>query len=165
MASLLARTRIVSRLNTSVTKPLHNLACAATLSQSCSPAQRTLATLSRAGLHKQALLAPTHTILRGSYHQRLNSTSAAAVPDPVADTTAPSTSTSELKIHNPQYDEAGKELTVIITDNAVKVPDKSCMDDANSKKNVCICCRVPIAPAGGFIYIQLINLVSRLCIV
>ncbi|KAF9339549.1 [4Fe-4S] proteins maturation [Linnemannia elongata] len=120
MASLLARTRIVSRLNTSVTKPLHNLACAATLSQSCSPAQRTLVTLSRTGFHKQALLAPTHTILRGSYHQRLNSTSAAAVPDPVADTTAPSTSTSELKIHNPQYDEAGKELTVIITDNAVK---------------------------------------------
>ncbi|KAK3840166.1 MAG: hypothetical protein JOS17DRAFT_7635 [Linnemannia elongata] len=120
MASLLARTRIVSRLNTSVSKPLHNLACAATIPQNCSPAQRTLTTLSRASFRKQALLAPTHTILRGSYQQRFNSTSAAAAPAPAADTTTPSTTTSELIIHNPQYDEAGKELTVIITDNAVK---------------------------------------------
>ncbi|KAF9128650.1 [4Fe-4S] proteins maturation [Mortierella sp. 14UC] len=116
MASLLARTRIVSRLNTTVSKSLHNLACAATVSWSCSPAQRTLATFSRAGFYKQAILAPSHTTLQGSYQQRFNSTSAAA-----ADFTTPATSTtSDLKIHNPQYDEAGKELSVIITDNAVK---------------------------------------------
>ncbi|KAF8947760.1 hypothetical protein BGZ47_008002 [Haplosporangium gracile] len=118
MASLLARTRIVSRLNTTVSKPFHNLACAATIPRNCSPAHRTLTTLSRTGFHKQTVLAPTHTILRGSYQQRLNSTSAATAP--AADTTTPTTTTSELKIHNPQYDEAGKELTVIITDNAVK---------------------------------------------
>ncbi|KAG0290780.1 [4Fe-4S] proteins maturation [Linnemannia gamsii] len=119
MASLLARTRIVHRLNNTVSKPFHNLACAATTSRSCNPTHRTFVTLSRAGLHKQAVLAPTHTILRGSYHQRLNSTSAAAAPS-VDTTTTPTETTSELKIHNPQYDEAGKELTVIITDNAVK---------------------------------------------
>ncbi|KAF9146685.1 [4Fe-4S] proteins maturation [Linnemannia schmuckeri] len=118
MASLLARTRIVSRLNTTVSKPLHDLACAATISQTCSPAHRTLTTLSRTGFHKQTIPAPTHTILRGSYQQRFNSTSAATAP--AADTTTPTTTTSELKIYNPQYDEAGKELTVIITDNAVK---------------------------------------------
>ncbi|KAG0242993.1 [4Fe-4S] proteins maturation [Mortierella sp. GBA43] len=29
-------------------------------------------------------------------------------------------STVSLKVHNPQFDESGKELTVLITDNAVK---------------------------------------------
>ncbi|KAK3831483.1 MAG: hypothetical protein J3R72DRAFT_404997 [Linnemannia gamsii] len=121
MASLLARTRIVSRLNTAVSKPLHNLTCAATVPRSFSPAQRTLVTLSRAGSHKQVVLAPTHNILRGSYQQRLNSTSAATSPATDASTTSTtSTTTPDLKITNPQYDEAGKELSVIITDNAVK---------------------------------------------
>ncbi|KAF9909574.1 [4Fe-4S] proteins maturation [Linnemannia zychae] len=117
MTSLLARTWIVPRLNTAVSKPLRNLTCAATVSRSSHPAQRTLTTISRTGFHKQAVLAPSHTILRGPYQYRLNSTSAAAA----ADAATPATSTtSDLKIHNPQYDETGKELTVIITDNAVK---------------------------------------------
>ncbi|KAG0203718.1 [4Fe-4S] proteins maturation [Mortierella sp. NVP41] len=153
MTLLVARTRIVSRLNT-VSRPLHNLTCAATISQTCSPAQRTLVTLTRPGFYKQTVAAPIHTVLRGSYQQqqRLNSTSVAAAAAPAADA-ASASPTSDLKIHNPQYDEAGKELTINITDNAVKQLKRIAIREKNS-----LALRITVDSGGCHGYQYLLDL-------
>ncbi|KAF9917888.1 [4Fe-4S] proteins maturation [Linnemannia zychae] len=115
MASILSRTRIVPRLN--ISKPLQNLACAATIARSYIPAQRTLVTLSGAAIQRQAGLSSFVNINILEYsQQRFNSTStASSTGDGV-----PTITVSDLKIQNPQYDEAGQVLSVTITDKAVK---------------------------------------------
>ncbi|KAF9967933.1 [4Fe-4S] proteins maturation [Mortierella alpina] len=88
--------------------------------------QRTLTTLSRPrsllsshspipASSPQSILARSSVVFR---HLRFNSSAAAA--ETVASSGTDANASSSLKIHNPQFDEAGKELTVDITDKAVK---------------------------------------------
>ncbi|KAF9900100.1 [4Fe-4S] proteins maturation [Lobosporangium transversale] len=123
---------------TSITRVARNRACAALVPTFLGSTQRAFARLSKPRLystitsaahrHSSCLQSSPFVISSIPGHQtRLNSSSAAAV---VTSTPTEGTSSS-IKIHNPQIDESGKQLTLDITDKAVKQLKRIAIRDQN----------------------------------
>ncbi|KAI7820235.1 hypothetical protein BC939DRAFT_458062 [Gamsiella multidivaricata] len=114
------RTAIHSHIHRLVTPAVRTRACAATPSSSKVMSTATssrVRSFTSIKSHAYSMSSKRqHTIMSGSARQlRLNSSAATA--QDAADILS---SGSSLKIHNMQYDESGKELTIDITDKAVK---------------------------------------------
>lgn len=94
--------------------PKHSPTCAVSSALSHSTALRPMSIFAKAGLRSSPFSQPhSASIIRPIFtsFSRMN----------IARSSQQLRYSSSLRIHNPQLDEAGKELTVEITDNAVKV--------------------------------------------